>query len=117
MKKWVIRPLLHPLRTHLLQNGVRFILIRAEVGERDTFLCLMAARHEVAKFRFLGAFKKFKLACPLTEAACDNLIAAILTGTHQRGLIELGRFHKSLHLCIVPDAKGMIFEWTQVRQV
>ena len=64
--------------------------------------------------------KSGKLACPLAAVACDDLIAAILTGTHQRGLIDtrrLDRLHKSLHLRIVPDTKGMIFERMQVRQV
>ena len=64
--------------------------------------------------------KSGKLACPLAAVACDDLIAAILTGTHQRGLIDarrLDRLHKPLHLRIVPDTKGMIFERVQVRQI
>jgi len=64
--------------------------------------------------------KSGKLACPLTAVTSDDLIAAILTGTHQRGLIDtrrLDRLHKPLHLRIVPDTKGMIFERVQVRQV
>ena len=64
--------------------------------------------------------KSGKLACPLAAVACDDLIAAILTGTHQRGLIDtrcLDRLHKPLHLRIVPDTKGMIFERMQVRQI
>lgn len=64
--------------------------------------------------------KSGKLACPLAAVACDDFIAAILTGTHQRRLIDtrcLDRLHKSLHLRIVPDTKGMIFERVQVRQV
>ena len=64
--------------------------------------------------------KSGKLACPLAAVACDDLIAAILTGTHQRWLIDarrLDRLHKPLHLRIVPDTKGMIFERMQVRQV
>ena len=64
--------------------------------------------------------KSGKLTCPLAAVACDDLIAAILTGTHQRRLIDarrLDRLHKSLHLRIVPDTKGMIFERMQVRQV
>lgn len=55
--------------------------------------------------------KSGKLACPLAAVACDDLITAILTGTHQRGLIDarrLDRLHKPLHLRIVPDTKGMI---------
>jgi len=64
--------------------------------------------------------KSGKLACPLAAVACDDLIAAILAGTHQRGLVDacrLDRLHKPLHLRIVPDTKGMIFERMQVRQV
>ena len=64
--------------------------------------------------------KSGKLACPLAAVACDDLIAAILTGTHQRRLIDarcLDRLHKPLHLRIVPDTKGMIFERVQIRQV
>ena len=64
--------------------------------------------------------KSGKLACPLAAVACDDLIAAILTGTHQRRLIDarcLDRLHKPLHLRIVPDTKGMIFERMQVRQI
>jgi len=52
--------------------------------------------------------------------ACDDLIAAILAGTHQCGLIDasrLDRLHQPLHLRIVPDTKGMIFERMQVRQI
>ena len=63
--------------------------------------------------------KSSKLACPLAAVACDDLIAAILTGTHQRRLIDarcLDRLHKPLHLRIVPDTKGMIFERVQVGQ-
>jgi hypothetical protein len=40
-------------------------------------------------------------------------------GTHQCGLIDtrrLDRLHKPLHLCIVPDTKGMSFERMQVGQ-
>ena len=64
--------------------------------------------------------KSGEFACPLAAVACDDLIAAILSGTHQRGLIDarrLNRLHKSLHLRIVPDTKGMIFERVQVRQI
>ena len=64
--------------------------------------------------------KSGKLTRPLAAVACDDLIAAILAGTHQRGLIDacrLDRLHKPLHLRIVPDTKGMIFERMQVRQV
>ena len=64
--------------------------------------------------------KSGKLACPLAAVACDDLIAAILAGTHQRGLVDacrLDRLHKPLHLRIVPDTKGMILERMQVRQV
>ena len=64
--------------------------------------------------------KSGKLACPLAAVACDDLIAATLTGTHQRRLIDarcLDRLHKPLHLRIVPDTKGMIFERMQVRQI
>ena len=64
--------------------------------------------------------KSGKLACPLAAVARNDLIAAVLTGTHQRGLIDarrLDRLHKPLHLRIVPDTKGMIFERMQVRQV
>jgi len=64
--------------------------------------------------------KSGEFACPLAAVACDDFIAAILTGTHQRGLIDarrLDRLHKPLHLRIVPDTKGMIFERVQVRQV
>ena len=64
--------------------------------------------------------KSGKLACPLAAVACDDLIAAILTGTHQRRLIDarcLDRLHKPLHLRIVPDTKGMIFGRMQVRQI
>ena len=64
--------------------------------------------------------KSGKFTCPLAAVACDNLIAAILTGTHERRLIDarrLDRLHKPLHLRIVPDTKGMIFERVQVRQV
>ena len=64
--------------------------------------------------------KSGKLACPLAAVACDDLIAAILTGTHQCRLIDarrLDRLHKPLHLRIVPNAKGMIFERVQVRQI
>ena len=64
--------------------------------------------------------KSGEFACPLAAVACDDLIAAILTGMHQRGLIDarrLDRLHKPLHLRIVPDTKGMIFERVQVRQV
>ena len=64
--------------------------------------------------------KSGKLACPLAAVACDDLIAAILTGTHQRRLIDacrLDRLHKPLHFRIVPNTKGVIFERVQVRQV
>ena len=64
--------------------------------------------------------KSGKLACPLAAVACDDLIAAILTGTHQRRLIDarcLDRLHKPLHLRIVPDTKGVVFERVQVGQV
>ena len=64
--------------------------------------------------------KSGKLACPLAAVASDDLIAAILTGTHQRRLIDarrLDRLHKPLHLRIVPDAKGVIFERVQIGQV
>ena len=64
--------------------------------------------------------KSGKLACPLAAVACDDLIAAILTGTHQRGLIDarrLDRLHQPLHLRIVPDTKGMIFERMKVYQI
>ena len=64
--------------------------------------------------------KSGEFACPLAAVACDDLIAAILTGTHQRRLIDarrLDRLHKPLHFRIVPDTKGMIFERVQVRQV
>ena len=64
--------------------------------------------------------KSGKLACPLAAVASDDLIAAILTGTNKGGLVHtagLDRLHKSLHLCIVPDAKGMIFERVQIGQV
>ena len=64
--------------------------------------------------------KSGKLACPLAAVACDDLIAAILTGTYQRRLIDaccLDRLHKPLHLRIVPDTKGMIFERVQIGQV
>ena len=57
--------------------------------------------------------KSGKLACLLAAVAYDDLIAAILTGTHRRWLIDarrLDRLHKSLHLRIVPDTNGMIFE-------
>ena len=64
--------------------------------------------------------KSGKLTCPLAAVSGDDLIAAILTGTHQRRLIDarrLDRLHKPLHLRIVPDTKGMIFERVQVRQI
>ena len=64
--------------------------------------------------------KSSKLACPLAAVACDDLIAAIFTGTHQRRLIDtcrLDRLHKPLHFRIVPDTKRVIFERMQVRQV
>ena len=64
--------------------------------------------------------KSGKLACPLAAVACDDLIAAILTGTHQRRLIDacrLDRLHKPLHFRIVPNTKGMIFERMQIGQV
>ena len=64
--------------------------------------------------------KSGKLACPLAAVACDDLIAAILTGTHQRRLIDarrLDRLHKPLHFRIVPDTKGVIFERMQIGQV
>ena len=52
--------------------------------------------------------------------ACDDFIAAILTGTHQRRLIDacrLDRLHKPLHFRIVPNTKGVIFERVQIGQV
>ncbi len=52
--------------------------------------------------------------------ACDDFIAAILTGTHQRRLIDscrLDRLHKPLHFRIVPNTKGVIFERVQVCQI
>ena len=64
--------------------------------------------------------KSGKLACPLAAVACDNFIAAILAGTNKGGLIDacrLDRLHKPLHLCIVPDSKGMIFERVQLCQI
>ena len=64
--------------------------------------------------------KSGKLTRPLAAVACDDLIAAILTGTHQCRLIDarrLDRLHKPLHFRIVPNTKGMIFERVQVRQV
>ena len=50
----------------------------------------------------------------LAAVSSDDLISAALTGTHQCRLIDPGsldRFYQPLHLRIVPDAKGMIFEW------
>ena len=64
--------------------------------------------------------KSGKLTCPLAAVACDDLIAAILTGTHQRRLIDacrLDRLHKPLHFRIVPNTKGVIFERMQIGQV
>ena len=64
--------------------------------------------------------KSGKLTRPLAAVACDDLIAAILTGTHQRGLVDacrLDRLHQPLHLRIVPDTKGVIFERMQIGQV
>ena len=52
--------------------------------------------------------------------ACDDLIAAILAGTHQRRLIDacrLDRLYKPLHFRIVPNTKGVIFERMQIGQV
>ena len=52
--------------------------------------------------------------------ACNDLIAAILAGTNKGGLINacrLDRLHKPLHLRIVPNAKGVIFERMQIGQV
>ena len=64
--------------------------------------------------------KSGKLACPLAAVACDDLIAAILAGTHQRRLIDacrLDRLYKPLHFRIVPNTKGVIFERMQIGQV
>ena len=61
-----------------------------------------------------------KLTCPLAAVACDDLIAAILGGAHQRGLVYAAcpdRLHKALHLRIVPDTKGMVFERMQIGQI
>ena len=45
--------------------------------------------------------KSGKLACPLAAVTCDDLIAAILTGTHQRGLIDARRLTRACKLCLL----------------
>ena len=100
------------LRLFRGQNALTVAEVVIRHGE-DGFI----VRHVADNTRHIR--KSGKLACPLATVACDDLIAAILTGTHQRRLIDtrrLDRLHKSLHLCIVPDTKGMIFERVQVGQ-
>ena len=101
------------LRLFRGQNALTVAEVVIRHGE-DGFI----VRHVADDTRHIR--KSGKLACPLAAVACDDLIAAILTGTHQRRLIDarcLDRLHKPLHLRIVPDTKGMIFERMQVRQI
>ena len=64
--------------------------------------------------------KPGQFAGPLAAVARDNLIAAILKGTHQRGLVHAAGtdgLHKALHFRIVPDTKGMFLERMQLGKV
>ncbi len=64
--------------------------------------------------------KSGQLAGPLAAVSGDDLIAAALTGTHQRRLINasrLDRLHQPLHFRIVTDAKGVVLEWVQLRKI
>ena len=101
------------LRLFRGQNALTVAEVVIRHGE-DGFI----VRHVADDTRHIR--KSGKFACPLAAVACDDLIAAVLTGTHQRGLINacrLDRLHKPLHLRIVPDAKGVIFERVQIGQV
>ena len=105
--------ILKRLRLFRGQNALTVAEVVIRHGE-DGFI----VRHVADDTRHIR--KSGKLACPLAAVACDDLIAAILTGTHQCGLIDarcLDRLHKPLHLRIVPDTKRVIFERVQVRQV
>jgi hypothetical protein len=64
--------------------------------------------------------KPGQFAGPLAAVACNNLIAAILKGTHQRRLVHAAGtdgLHKTLHFRIVPDTKGVFLERMQLREV
>ena len=64
--------------------------------------------------------KPGQFAGPLAAVSGDDLISAALTGPHQRRLIDPGsldRLHQPLHFRIVSDAKGVIFEWVQLRKI
>ena len=64
--------------------------------------------------------KSGQFTCPLAAVARDDLIPAVLSGTHQCGLVYTAcsdRLHKALHLGIVTDTKGMIFERAQLGQI
>ena len=61
-----------------------------------------------------------KLAGHLAAVARDDLIAAALTGTHQRRLVDAAvtdAFHQRFHFRIVTDTERMILERVQVGKV
>ena len=61
-----------------------------------------------------------KLAGHLAAVARDDLIAAALTGTHQRGLVDTAvadALHQRFHFRIVTDTERMILERMQVGKV
>ena len=61
-----------------------------------------------------------KLAGHLAAVARDDLIAAALTGTYQRGLVDAAvadTLHQRFHFRIVTDTKRMILERVQVGKV
>ena len=61
-----------------------------------------------------------KLAGHLAAVASDDLIAAALTGTYQRGLVDAtvaDALHQRFHFRIVTDTERMILERVQVRKV
>lgn len=61
-----------------------------------------------------------QFAGPLPPVARYDLIAPVLTGTHQGGLVDAASLdggHKALHLHIVPDAEWVVLERVELREV
>lgn len=57
---------------------------------------------------------------PASSLARDDLIAPVLTGTHQGGLVHTAGadgLHQPLHFRIVPHTKGMILERVEVGEI
>ena len=75
------------------------LLFYVENGEKPELSVLTRSRRHssltlcsVSRSMYCFVIRKSdKLACPLAAVACDDLIAAILAGTHQCGLIDARR--------------------------